>query len=129
MIGANSLYPEDWKEKARKDWRRITVLLKDGDAEGGAFFLQQTLEKYLKGFLLERGWKLRKIHELNTLLDYAVEFDAGLEEFRDLCEEVKGYYLAGRYPFNMSPEPTIKDIEINQADAEKMIKALFDEET
>ncbi|HEO65531.1 MAG TPA: hypothetical protein ENI73_06635, partial [Spirochaetes bacterium] len=41
MIGANSLYPEDWKEKARKDWRRITVLLMDNDVEGAAFFLQQ----------------------------------------------------------------------------------------
>ena len=71
-----SLYPEDWKKAARRDWRRITTMIKDDDAEGAAFFLQQSLEKYLKAFLLERGWKLRKIHELDTLLDYAIEFDS-----------------------------------------------------
>jgi len=57
-------YPEDWRKIAEKDWHRMEVLLEDGDPEGAAFFLQQSLEKYLKAFLLERGWKLRKIHEL-----------------------------------------------------------------
>ncbi len=51
----NSLYPDDWKKAARKDWHRIAVLLEDNDADGAAFFLQQSIEKYLKAFLLERG--------------------------------------------------------------------------
>ncbi len=84
-----SLYPDDWIVVARKDWHRTAVLLEDGDPDGAAFFLQQSLEKYLKAFLLGKGWKLRKIHELDTLLDYAVEFGADLEEFRELCERVR----------------------------------------
>jgi HEPN domain-containing protein len=84
----DSLYPEDWRKIAGKDWHRMEVLLKDGDLDGAAFFLQQSLEKHLKVFLLEKGWKLKKIHELDTLLDYAVEFDSALEDFRVLCERV-----------------------------------------
>jgi hypothetical protein len=39
-------------------------MLADGDGEGAALFLQQALEKYLKAFLLQHGWKLKKIHTL-----------------------------------------------------------------
>ena len=42
-----SIYPADWIAVARKDWHRMTVLLEDGDPDGAAFFLQQSLEKYL----------------------------------------------------------------------------------
>jgi len=36
----SSLYPDDGKKVAQKDWRRITVLLEQEDAEGAASFLQ-----------------------------------------------------------------------------------------
>lgn len=123
-----SLYPEDWKEAARRDWHRITTMIKDDDAEGAAFFLQQSLEKYLKAFLLERGWKLRKIHELDTLLDYAIEFDSTLEKFIDLCERVTGYYFTERYPMLIPSELITEDIKKDKGKAAKLIKALFSEE-
>ncbi|WHZ21409.1 MAG: hypothetical protein OJF47_000521 [Nitrospira sp.] len=45
-------YADDWLKVARRDWHRLYVLLKDGDADGAGFFLQQTMGKYLKTFLL-----------------------------------------------------------------------------
>ena len=36
---------------ARKDWKRADRNLKDRDSEAAGFFLQQSLEKYLKAFL------------------------------------------------------------------------------
>jgi HEPN domain-containing protein len=122
----DSLYPDDWKKAARKDWHRIAVLLEDNDADGAAFFLQQSIEKYLKAFLLERGWKLKKTHELDTLLDYAVGFDSGLEKFRELCERVAGYYFTERYPMLVPSDLTVEDIEADKAVAEEMIKALIE---
>jgi len=107
----NSLYPEDWKEKARKDWERIKRNLKEGDCEAAGFFFQQALEKYLKAFLLERNWELRKIHNLTTLLDYAVEHFSRLEEFRALCERITDYYFVERYQQLAIPELTSEDIE------------------
>lgn len=96
----DSLYPEDWKKTARKDWKRIKILLEENDADGAAFFLQQSVEKYLKAFLLEKGWKLRKIHDLSVLLDDAVNFNQKLETFRNFCEKIKNYYFTERYPAN-----------------------------
>ena len=124
----DSFYPDVWKKAARKDWHRITVLLKDGDAEGAAFFLQQSLEKYLKAFLLGNGWKLKKIHALDTLLDYAVDFNPSLKEFIDLCERVTGYYFTERYPTVIPSELMTEDVENDKAEAMKMIKALFKNE-
>ena len=121
----NSLYPDEWKKTARKDWHRVSVLLNDNDPEGAAFFLQQTLEKYFKAFLLERGWKLRKIHDLDTLLDEAVQFDAGLEKFRELCERGTGYYYAERYPGLIPTELTAEDIKSDKATAQALIQSLF----
>lgn len=120
-----SLYPDDWISVARKDWHRITVLLEDGDPDGAAFFLQQSLEKYLKAFLLGKGWRLRKIHELDTLLDYAVEFESGLEGFRELCERVTGYYYTERYPMIVPSELTTEDIAKDKTEAEALINALI----
>ena len=78
-------FPSDWLEIARKDWTRTLHMLDKEDAEAASFFFQQSLEKYLKAFLLQHGWKLRKIHELDALLDNAAKHNPGLEDFRDLC--------------------------------------------
>lgn len=51
----DSPYATDWLRVARQDWRRIHVMLADGDGEGAGLFLQQALEKYLKAFLLQHG--------------------------------------------------------------------------
>lgn len=121
----NSLYYEDWKEAAKKDWNRIKIMLKEEDTEAAAYFLQQALEKYLKAFLLQHGWKLRKIHRLNTLLDDAVTYNSALESFRKLCERVSGYYLTERYPKLVSSELTASDIEKDVEETRRFIQALF----
>lgn len=128
MTTNESLHPEDWKNIARKDWHRISVLLNDGDAEGAAIFVQQSLEKYIKAFLLQNDWKLRKIHDLVSLLDSAVDFNPTLETFRDLCEKVTAYYFVERYPPFISSDLTVQDIEKDKAEATQMIKTMFENE-
>ena len=120
----NSLYPEDWRIVARKDLDRVERNLNEDDIEAAGFFLQQALEKYLKAFLLEKGWELQKTHTLYTLLDYAIEFNSRLEDFRSLCELATGYYLTERYPQLAAPELTRKDIEKDLEEAKRFIKAL-----
>jgi HEPN domain-containing protein len=120
----NSLYAPDWIKAARKDWRRMEIMLGVKDTEAAGYFLQQCLEKYLKAFLLEKGWKLRKIHELDALLDDAVRYKEGLDSFRDLCERVSGYYLIERYPRLVEKGLTHKDIKGDVAEARGFIEAL-----
>ena len=123
----NSLIPEDWKKVAQKDWERTARNLRDNDAEAAGFFLQQSLEKYLKAFLLQHGWKLRKIHALHDLLSDAVIHNPALESFRTLCERVSGYYTADRYPLFAMLGLTCADVEKDMEEGEGFVKTLFPE--
>ena len=121
----DSLYPPDWIRVARKDWHRMEVMLEEGDAEAAGYFLQQLLEKYLKAFLLQHGWKLKKLHTLHTLLDDAIEYNPALESFRDLCECVSGYYFTERYPSLTEEELTCEEIREDVEEAEQFIKVII----
>ena len=123
------LAPEEWKKIACKDWQRVKRNLRDGDAEAAGFFLQQCLEKYLKAFLLKQGWKLRKVHELDALLDDVLKYNSDLKVFYKLCERVTGYYFAERYPPLSLSELTCEDIEGDLDGARGLIQAMFPEET
>lgn len=120
----NSLYPPHWLKVAKKDWNRMQIMLEKRDAEAAGYFLQQSLEKHLKAFLLKKGWKLKKIHELDALLDDAVRFNPGLEAFRALCERVSGYYFVERYPALVDLGLKCKDVEKDIDEAARFIKAL-----
>jgi HEPN domain-containing protein len=120
----DSLYPPDWIKVAKKDWQRMERMLDDDDPEAAGYFLQQPLEKYLKAFLLQHGWKLQKIHALYTLLDEAVKYKKDLESYRDPCERVSGYYFTDRYPALVDTRSTCKDIERDVEKAKRFIKSL-----
>lgn len=116
---------EEWKEIARKDWQRIHRNLQEDDAEAAGYFLQQSLEKYLKAFLIQRGWKLRKIHVLHELLNEAAAYHAPLESFRPLCERVSGYYLLERYPPLEPSGLTCEEIDNDMEQARHLVLAMF----
>jgi len=98
MRPEDSEIPEDWRNIAEKDLRRVQLLLDAGDPEGGGFHLQQAIEKYLKAFLLSKGWRLRRTHDLEALLNEALGYDTSLDEFRSLCQRVTQFYTVDRYP-------------------------------
>ncbi len=126
--GSGTSVADEWILVARKDWRRAQRNLKDQDSEAAGFFLQQSLEKYLKAFLLKHDWKLRKIHELDALLDEASKHQQALESFRDLCERVSGYYFAERYPPLSDFELSSADIRKDLNEAREFIKLMFPRE-
>src|SRR3989338_2927972 len=120
--------PEEWRHVACKDWVRVRRQLEDGDAEAAGYFLQQSLEKYLKAFLLQYGWSLKKIHALHDLLSDAVTYQPALETFRGLCERISGYYIAERYPPLVPSELTCADVERDREQARQLIQAMLPEE-
>jgi len=96
--GTDSSYPADWFRIAANDVERVARRLAEGDVDDAAFRLQQAIEKYLKGYLLSRGWTLRRIHDIEALLTDALRYDATLKRYRPLCQQVAGYYIIERYP-------------------------------
>jgi HEPN domain-containing protein len=113
MRPEESGYPADWLRIAERDLSRVVRCLRDDDPEAAGFFLQQALEKFLKAYLLSLGWRLRRVHDLEALLDDAADYDVDLERFRPLCQQVTGYYLMERYP--LAGIPSASGSAINDA--------------
>jgi HEPN domain-containing protein len=97
MSSRDSLYLQDWLRIGAKDLKRAEHLLSIDDPEGADYHLQQSVEKYLKGFLLYKGWKLKRIHDLEVLLNDAVKYEKTLEKYRNLLQKVTSYYVIDRY--------------------------------
>lgn len=109
-----SLYPGDWLAIAEKDWKRVETLLKADDPDASGFYLQQAVEKFLKAFLLCKKWKLKRIHDLETLLNEALLHEPTLGKFRSECQKISGYYFMDRYPLILGDTLTQKDVEESQ---------------
>ena len=101
--------------------KRAQYLLEGGDQEGAGFNIQQAVEKYLKGYLLSKGWGLRRIHNLETLINEALRYDASFEEFRSPCQKMSRYYVRDRYPLMLTSELTEDEIRESLAVAENII--------
>jgi len=100
MPEKESSLPEDWFEKGNEDKQAVEILLKHGGSISvSSYLIQQMLEKYFKGFLLSKNWKLKRTHDLEELLDKIVEYDPSFEEFRELSQEATAFYFFERYPF------------------------------
>ncbi|MBS0656492.1 MAG: HEPN domain-containing protein [Verrucomicrobia bacterium] len=112
MPPEDSQYPAQWTRIAEKDLRRVQKLLADYDPELAGFCLQQCVEKFLKAALLSKGWKLRRIHSLDTLLDDLIPFDDFFSQFRLICIRITAFYFSERYP---SLETTITEKDVQDA--------------
>ncbi|MFI5253098.1 MAG: HEPN domain-containing protein [Bacteroidota bacterium] len=110
MARNESLYPADWLRIAERDWGRVEHLLIIHDAEAAGFFLQQAIEKFLKAFLLSKGWQLQRIHDLESLLNQALQFDNSIERYRSILQKITGFYFVERYPFLLETGLTEEDI-------------------
>ncbi len=122
-----SRLPDDWLEKARKDIRRVQVLLADNDVEGAGFHLQQAAEKYLKGYLLGKGWLLKRTHDLEVLLNEAMTHDERFQNYLDVCIMVREFYVEERYPFIGSPPPARHELEKAVNAVREMIVLILEE--
>ncbi len=120
-----SRLPQGWFKKGKADLETAELLLAHGgDVQIAAFHIQQALEKYLKGYLISKGWRLKRIHDLAALLDDAVVYNPGLEPFRPACEEITAYYVQARYPF-FSEGPSREDVEASLAQAKGLIEKIL----
>jgi len=118
---------EEWLSIALKDWKRMILMRDNGDLEAAGFYLQQSLEKFLKAFLLNHGWKLRKTHELDSLLEVAIEILPDLIDYQETCERISGYYIIDRYPTFFSLGISSDDFNNDVVTSNKLIKILFPE--
>lgn len=73
---SNKIKAKEWFKKAEHDFDAVQDILKgSGHPDVAGVLLQQSIEKYLKGYLISKGWKLVKTHDLKQLLDEAVKYN------------------------------------------------------
>ncbi len=119
-----SPYPPDWLVFAEKDLVRAERSLRENDPEIAGFFLQQSVEKFLKAFLLSNGWSLRRIHTLSVLLDDAVLYEPSLEQYRLACQRIALFYMDSRYPSALLTGATESDVRHWQSEIEGLIEQI-----
>ncbi len=121
---------QDWFEKGNHDL--ITAKLAFGagaPTDTVAVLLQQAAEKHLKGYLLSKGWQLKKTHDLRDLIDRAIEYDAGFGEYVGMARLLTAMYIEDRYPSGLPENYPRKEIAGLMEQAEKLvykIKELMD---
>ena len=107
MGEGNPEYASEWIEQASSDWEDAEVLFAANRAEGAGYFLQQSLEKFLKAYLISKGWRLERTHKLVELLAEAEAHDETLREYRKACADIATYYWWDRYPQQEPPPPEV----------------------
>jgi HEPN domain-containing protein len=68
------------------------------------FLSQSAAEKFLKAFLISRGWSLEKTHDLVQLLGRCADYDAELAGMIAEGALLNEYIVAGRYPGDIAAE-------------------------
>lgn len=91
----------EWVEKAESDYRtaeRELRVRKEPSNDVVCFHAQQCAEKYLKAALLEHQLPLRRIHDLEVLLDILVPINLDWETIRTPLLLLNDYSVDIRYP-------------------------------
>ncbi|MFH1442256.1 MAG: HEPN domain-containing protein [Candidatus Omnitrophota bacterium] len=115
---------KEWFEKARHDLEAVDDILKgSGHADVAGVLLQQSIEKYLKGFLISKGWELVKTHDLKQLLDEIVKHNSVFGKYYDLLDMLTEYYFEEKYPLGET-EVLLDEVKDNLKEAKKLISAI-----
>lgn len=89
-----------WLAKAEEDWLCIRNELQAAQKPWSvlAFLSQQAAEKHLKAFLVARGHRPPRTHDLVALLEAYAQFDPSLASLRADCAMLTDYPVDIRYP-------------------------------
>jgi len=103
MTENDSPIPAEWYEIAARDLGAAKALLKDRDEflPVAGMLLQQAVEKYIKGYLLSKGWRLDRTHDLGALLKDLVGYEKDFADFTDTCLRITDLYFENRYPLQV----------------------------
>jgi len=89
----------EWFERGNHDLEVAKILLGKGEYfDVILFHIHQAVEKYIKGYLISKGWEVRKIHDIEMLLTEALSFDSGIKKYLDFGRKVTAFYYEERYP-------------------------------
>ncbi|MCT4612135.1 MAG: HEPN domain-containing protein [Clostridia bacterium] len=102
----------EWFEMARRDMRSAKILFEhDGDNAAICFHLQQSTEKYLKGYLIYQERRLQEGHSLLRLCKKAKTYKNEFKDFERDMMFLNSYYIETRYPAEEALKIDVEDVE------------------
>lgn len=111
---------KQWLNYAEDDYKAANELLKAKLYNVVCFHSQQSIEKYLKAYLIYNGINPPKVHHLITLIKIISKFSDAFDEFIDDVKTVDMYYIPSRYPD--APIGSLPDGMPNESDAKKALE-------
>jgi len=91
--------PSDWFLLAADRMEKADALHPQfGPSWSGVELLHEATERYLKGYLVGRGWQLVKTHDLNRLLAEACHFNEKFAQFAVACQNLTEQFWEQHYP-------------------------------
>lgn len=116
---------KEWIERGKHDLEVAKILLAEEEySDVVLFHIHQAVEKYLKGFLIYKGWGLKKIHDIELLITEAMSFDDEFQKYLDLGRELTAFYYEERYPPGPITSYSKEEIEETLGVAEEIINKL-----
>lgn len=104
-------YVSQWLGRADEDIEVAEILLREGMIFSAVcFHAQQAAEKSLKAFLAFHEQEVRKVHQLDVLIEYCKKIDSSFEELRDDAKVLNRFYVTTRYPADV-PDFTKQDAQ------------------
>lgn len=103
-----------WMSYAADDLKAAEALFDNKQYKNSIFHCHQTMEKYLKAAILEKGKIFPKIHDLSELLQTTDFYFS--EDIREFIQELDSYYNPSRYP------DVVPDYTYNRVTAKRFLQ-------
>jgi HEPN domain-containing protein len=91
---------QEWLTKADEDFEFARINLSEQKPFPAqiCFHFQQSVEKYLKAYIIANELGFRKTHDLPLLLNQCANLEPRFESLAEGCEFLATFYVETRYP-------------------------------
>ena len=97
--------PTRWKEFAEQDLQTAEYLantMRPTPLETICYLCHQSVEKYLKGFLILHGEEPPYIHDLSEICRFCQKINSAFSLVFSCCSELNSYGVQPKYPTEMT---------------------------
>ena len=96
-----------WLQKAESDIKAMDASLSAGAFDAACFHAQQSVEKYLKAFLIQSGANFPFTHNLAKLIEVCEGVDESFRSLISVVEPLTPYAIEVRYDSEFWPDEQV----------------------
>ncbi|MFH1387702.1 MAG: HEPN domain-containing protein [Patescibacteria group bacterium] len=118
---------QEWFIKGNHDINSAKIIFnKKGFTDTICFLCHQTVEKYLKGYLVFNNINPKKTHELSELVQRCGKINKDILDYLEETNILNHYYIEARYPIDEPKIYSHKEAKQAIEKAESIIKFITD---